>query len=414
MARLLITLNNPLKRDYTLVILLAAAGLISSLLTTSLSGTGLLGGVVFGAVMSVSFAATGISRDFWGAVRFTIVCTAAYFIALFAAVGGQLITQLVIPGERWSMGHAETASPIAFFVGGTVGAFLVLGEWFFLVQPERKWELSAIRGLRWSPVGGVLGAAGSLLSSPAGPPSGLFVIWQTGMGALLGLFSLSLTAPRLTAPQSSSRSVKRTFPIAYKLFFVLLAIWPTYFLIRRISADHSAQHRQEEISKAVSETPLKANLPAVQPVPTWQALVLRKIAGTVPVLPYERSFVATEPNTTVYSVGYQAAMPQVPLDFHPTVSVSVTQYPNSQWATYALKDVPIPNAGIDYAKYVQTVTTLGSPILVNTAWRSKTGTGDLYYYWSSGNNLVVIVFHYAENDEFIRAYLEKYPSSLKA
>src|SRR6185437_2880959 len=97
--------------------------------------------------------------------------------------------------------------------------------------------------LRWSPIGGALGAAGSLLSSPAGPPSGLFVIWQTGMAALLGLFSLSLTAARSATAQSSSRTVKRTFPTAYKLFLVLLVVWPAYFLIRRISADHSAQHR---------------------------------------------------------------------------------------------------------------------------------------------------------------------------
>jgi len=49
---------------------------------------------------------------------------------------------------------------------------------------------------------------------------------------------------------------------------------------------------------------------------------------------------------------------------------------------------------------------------MNTMMRSRDGSGELYYLWPSGNLVVLIEYGMKDvNEEFIRRYLEKHPSS---
>lgn len=412
-------MNATQKRDYTLVLFLAAVGLISGFVTASAMRLVLLKGSVFGVIISVAFVIMGVSRDLWAAVRFVIVCTVSYFFSVFVSffIGAQI--------DQASMSHGTQGSPIAFFVGGSLGAFLVTSEALFVLLPNPGWEKAAIKGLVWSPVGGLLGAIGSMLDSkPADRPFWLFVVWQAGIAALVGFLycrnaATDAASTARAAHIKPARRANRRFQASYIVFFGLIAIVFFYFASKSLIGDHSAVVRQKEIANAMAAAPPTANLPPVQQIPTEQVLLLHPIGGYVPVLPFARAFSGTNylgtqprPSTIVYSVGYQSAPMKNALDLHEVVSVSITEYPNPDWAKFSTKDVPIPNASIQYAQYIQHESQFGNAILVNSGWRTHSGTGDLYYYWASGNKLVLLIFRGPVIGEFLKEYLEKYPSSM--
>ncbi|HEV2342351.1 MAG TPA: hypothetical protein VGS15_11180 [Candidatus Acidoferrales bacterium] len=414
-------MNTAQRHSYKLTVNLAVSGLISGALPPLLGGglAFLLLGGVFGVAISVCLAALDISRRYWDALRFTIVCCGAFFFSAMAT----FFVQLALPWDHWSMGHNPSNSPVAFFIGGTLGAFLVLGEALFLLNPETPWSVSLYQGLRWSPVGGVLGAIGCLFGSQPSEAFSplLFVVWQAGVGAVIGfLFDRQMIAafkpaappaiPKVIAPPTARR-----LPIAYAMFFLLIVGVLSFYSYRMISIDRAAAKRQRRISAAMATAPSAENVPPIIPVAKEDALLMRDIAGNVPVLPNARSMYpvsSTQPPTYNYSVGYQLQPMANGLDYHPVAQVGVTEYPNSDWAKYSLKDIPVPNSAITDEKYIQKVAKFGNTIIENTAWRYPDGRGDLYYYWASGQYAITVrICAPTSDDLFLQAYLEKYPSS---
>lgn len=399
---------------------LAIVGLVSAVLTLfvvnvkSGSFSVAFWGGIFGLVISVYLALTDVSRRFWAAARFVVVCCGAFFSSF-------VVTYWVALNlDRGSMSQDPHESPVAFFVGGSLGAFLVLSEALFLLHPEVPWKLSLLRGLCWSPVGGVLGAIGAVIGgSHFFTP--LFLAWQTGMGALIGfLAARQASVPSmLVRPPTAAKTIAapsaRRLPIAYTIFFVLFVGVFSYFAIRDISTRHAATVRQRRITAAMASAPSATDLPELVPVPLEQALVLQEIVGNGPVLPFSRPMApvsSNEPPTFNYSVSYQKTPMATQLDFHPVVSVFVTQYPNAEWANYHLNDVPVPNAAFFNEKYIHKVKTFGKVIYEDSGWRSPGGQGDLYYYWASGQYLITVIFRGPEvDDQFLQVYLEKYPNS---
>lgn len=398
---------------------LAVVGLVSALLTLfAIRVNGgfwfVFWGGIFGLVISVYLALTDASRRFWAAARFIVVCCGAFYSAFVVTFW------VALNLDRGSASQNPNESPVAFLVGGSLGAFLVLSEALFLLHPEVPWKLSLLRGLCWSPAGGVLGAIGAVFGgSHSFTP--LFLVWQTGMGALIGFLAARqvsvpsrLVRPPVAAKTTAAPSARR-LPIAYMIFFVLFAGVFSYFAFRDISGRHAAAVRQRRITAAMASAPSATNLPQLVPVPVEQALVLHEIAGDVPVLPFSRPMASASSNgppTFNYSVGYQKTPMATRLDFHPVVSVVAAQYPTAEWANYYLKDVPVPNAAFSNEKYIQKVKTFGNVIYEDTSWRSSGGQGDLYYYWASGQYLITVIFRGPEVDNrFLQAYLEKYPSS---
>lgn len=406
---------------------MAIPGLVSGVLTplvVRLHAGGLsffFLGSVFGVVISAYLALTGATLRIWPAIRFTVVCCAAYFFAFLVTFWGQLLLQMA----GLAVSQDPTGSPGAFFLGGTLGGFLVLSEALPLLNPEMPWKASLADALRWSPVGGILGAIGCVLGSsrPTGEFNTLvFVVWQTGMGGLIGFVAarqgivVHKSPPPPSAPQKAAPPLARSLPIAYTIFFVSIMGLFSYYVVRDIYAEHAAAVRQRQSAAATAAAPSALNLPPIIPVPAEQALVVHDIDGNVPVLPYGTPMhqaSSTEPPTYDYSIGYQQRPMASRLDFHPVVQVFVTQYPNPEWAKYRLKDVPIPNSGYFYAKDIRKVTKFANVIYENFGWRYPNGTGDLYYYWASGQYLVTVKFTGATvDDQFLQAYLEKHPSSL--
>jgi hypothetical protein len=87
------------------------------------------------------------------------------------------------------------------------------------------------------------------------------------------------------------------------------------------------------------------------------------------------------------------------------VQVTVTEYPNFEWAKYQVRNTPMPNELIEHRDIDLNVIKFGSIIYQEAP----------YSFWSSGNRLISLSFwgdSSAVEEEFLKAYLEKYPSSL--
>lgn len=206
------------KASFNGVMLLTLAGLLSGLLTIAVSYTNprypsqFLLGAPSGVLIASCLAALGILRDSGRIIRLILVATVAYFLSFFVAFffQGAFLSIFMTYSEKLAI------SPIALFVGGVAGAFILIGEVVFLprIQPKsRALQLA----LLWSLLGGALAVGGAALGPSLGAALlrfvhslglasltklpedalnsadqtrllfSLYLVWQTGMGFVLGL-----------------------------------------------------------------------------------------------------------------------------------------------------------------------------------------------------------------------------------
>jgi hypothetical protein len=194
---------------------LSLAGLLSGLVTAGLVyPTGKLGwnvlGAPFGAVMAVALAMCGVLRGLWKAILLPVATAAAFYLSFMKAG----IVEIKFPWQIWSTGELTPPEPVALFVGGFVGGFLVLGIILILIHAEVGIRTLALKMAIGSLVGGILGVIGWSLGPSLGmviwsgvrdvgltAPTesfqnalgesshrdSLFVVWQTGMALLLAI-----------------------------------------------------------------------------------------------------------------------------------------------------------------------------------------------------------------------------------
>jgi hypothetical protein len=203
------------KRDRKLMLLTASAGLLAALI--SICGAYPLGrhglhffpGAAFGAIISGCFALRRYLRDVWKAIAITATSTFAYYASMQTAAGVELYSPFALR-ER----EDATVSAAALFAGGLVGAFLVLCAVSLLLDSETAWRHRVLKSVYWSPVGGVLGIVGwvgpslgmalwsvfhsmgltvpgetfqNALYGQTSHVYSLWVVWQIGLGFVLGL-----------------------------------------------------------------------------------------------------------------------------------------------------------------------------------------------------------------------------------
>jgi hypothetical protein len=387
-------------------------------------------GFVFGAVVSAHFWLFRGVRSAFGVIGFIATCTVAYTVSVFATMWTPFRLQIL--NFSGSGSGAVDSSP--FLIGGFLGAAILCAGMHFFLAPSKNWPKFLLKAVCISVACGFLGvlgwAAGEQLSNARWLPTdqeayALYIIWQTGAAALLGLLlspqETLAVAPVGVRPASVPLQTKtgRTMPsVAAIIFLVLVVATLAWFITQQVyrervgrrwaAAQRAAQQAAQQ--RLAAARPSSQDLPAIVELPIEQVLILKPIAGHPCSshfqwkLPGNSDFV---PYTAQYKRSETAGDAEVSF-----ASVDVRLYPNSDWAVYATKKGIMWNLEAQNPSAVTTVTKFGYKVIMNTLWRFPNGDGDLYFYWASGNKFLQVTFHGPEEDEFLNEYLALYPSSL--
>lgn len=171
-----------------------------------------------------------------------------------------------------------------------------------------------------------------------------------------------------------------------------------------------------------SREPAKSteNLPAVQPRPIEQALILGPINGyaesgaVMSRIAAQEKYWQWDPWTSsqvavprlLYTIRYQK--PDVTNSPISKITAQVWEYPNAEWAKYQLNATPFGDPPITYPRQIKKVAKFGNTVLVN----ALPGGAVPLVYWPSTTRVIVLHYSGKEDDEFARQYLAQYPRSL--
>lgn len=193
-----------------------------------------------------------------------------------------------------------------------------------------------------------------------------------------------------------------------------------YFHIEPLPSDVAKVFREAERhrhSERLRDIPSLKNLPAIEPIKTEQALILEQIGGLIPGKPegWKPWRSPEEASQFVPEMDFRVEYVAQKDDDTPAVIVQVQQFPNDTWPLYFAKWSPIP--GLLREENPDLVLTrvrkFKNRVVMDRQFRFPDETGRLWFFWPSGNNLVNITYASKEvGEEFLRRYLEKYPSSL--
>lgn len=256
----------------------------------------------------------------------------------------------------------------------------------------------------------------------------LAVVWQVGVALSLGLM-MSIERKVACAdlrPVSLARPVRifsgMALTLVSVLFFFTIFAFLGWYGLRFVQAEQAHAHRLEALKKSRAETPSVENLPPIQPMTVGQALVLEDLGGFFaeePRLSTSRGELKTFgdfapiPPLIEYSVDY---VPQkdAPIGSHqPRVTAQVSQFPNAAWARYNAKYPSGFNVALNELKDLVIVTKFGNRIVMNATMRYSDGGGRLEFLWPCGDVVVTLRYETREvNEEFLKRYLDKYPSAL--
>jgi hypothetical protein len=401
---------------------------------------GIFVGDIFGAVISVYFWVFLRTRSVAKLIEFILASTFAYIVALYATM---FSSEFIGFSSHTSAnaGSLETPPIGAFFLGGASGAFILLIAALLLFSSRvDPWRV-VLRALLWSIVGGVLGVLGwasgpflgqavlsalgqrAVLSSPGDAGTGyyysLYLVWQTGMGLVLGIL-LAQEAVQVTSfPDSISRSRIRSpqaVRVARLCSVAIVVLVLAYFARREIPDHYQSVRWHRAYWKHVAETPSLENLQKVGAVPADQMLILNQIGEYVPGRANvgesnpalnAKTGAPRVPRAQCYVIRY--GLPGAPdggPGVGPHVDVQVQEYPNEAWAKFELGEQGFATNLADIEK----PTKFGNRILAQTKFVGR--GGDAFYFWSSANRLVILQFSSGDPDEFLKEYLGRYPSSL--
>jgi hypothetical protein len=243
----------------------------------------------------------------------------------------------------------------------------------------------------------------------------LWPLWQVTLAFYFGVAvwvnDIGLRSSSSTQDDEAHRAGR---PNRFAILFVLVACCVTIAIWANRSAtkmQSASQQETENISAAIaqsnSQAPPMVALQQKQPIPVEQVLIMDTIGGWKPYLPGSRqqdgrlpsTGAAASPRHIVYSASYAQ-----PNDDH-SLDVQVTQYPNSDWARYELRNTPMPNERFNQSKQIQLINESGNKFYAE----------EMYRYWSSGDRLIFLRCDGvlpADIEKFVKAYLSRYPSSI--
>jgi hypothetical protein len=416
----------------------SATGLVSGVLTacslTYLSALGPLIGSIFGAAMAICLS---LRQRTWSGLRI-ISLIASAMMAHFAAVWspiGLLYVQRLLHIES-GQGDSNDFSPEKFAMAGFVGAFVFILAVLFLFYQEKGSRVPAKAAALALP-GALLGLLSAFASNAIQEvvaqwitPStswvfkpeqlySAYLIWQTGMALVLAaLLPQNATLP-LNAQGDFITPSQTSLSIGGKIFVAFMLAAAFFLGLMEIHDSYRAAYQQRQVAKSRRDAPSTQNLPEIKSQPIQQALILNEIAGyaesgaEVSRVPAQREYKGTDSGylssaavvRMLYSVHYQKA--GIASGVAQGVTVQVWEYPNAEWAKYQLRNTPFAAATALIPEKIKTVKKFGNSVLENGE-----GINSQYIYWSSANRLIVLHYSGQTDEEFVRQYLSRYPSSL--
>lgn len=429
------------------IAILALLGLVSALLSIFVpalltaprsplfvgSSLGVFPGDVFGAVIAVYFLTYAGVRSVAKAIGLVVASTFAYFVAWLSGMFlGMFASGAMGIQSNWDTDSAELRPDMVapVLVAGVLGAFLVLTAVLRLYSAETSWRRVMSKSLPWSLVGGLLALVGwglgpslgvlvwsSLNSYQLGPNEDIGyaarsmnlnqysanIIWQTGIGMILGI---TLSEARLVPTTANAGAIpKQKLKPSNAFLLALMAVSLAWFVIPSLPNDYQEMrwhraHREELAAGPISHVPKIDTTPAdTMLIPAPIGKYLPEQARTV------RSTIEQD-----YSVRYSLSeRPSAgSSSIEPHVDVEVQDWP-SGWARFEL---PLQGQGFSKIAHqnangasVEERTKFGNRLLF------KRGP-EAHYAWMSNDRIVLMKFYSVDPDEFLKKYLEKYPSTL--
>jgi hypothetical protein len=379
-------------------------------------------GHIFGLVLAAYYWIVLDSRSIAKALGFVFASTAAFAAAWW-------LTFWI--SSRFGKISGDPPGPLpAFFLGGAVGAFLIVFA-AQLLFGSCNVRHALMLSLGWCSLGGVLGALGwalgpslgkgasFLVGSPAAQGAdslanysfSCFLTWQTGMGQILDnlLASERVTSESDLNPTALPRS---TLGFSFALLLVASAFAVGWVAKQEFTKEPTGQFLSGRTGRVADQAPLLENLPRVESVSVSQILIPQPVAGYVPtstVFLGERPATydpatekPTSPRNREYAAHYAGADATGGLASR-YVDVNIQEFPDSDWAKWMLRKQTVP----PFAS--EKIASFSSVVFAN---RPAANSNDAVFVWISGRFMVRVQFIRAVSDDFLKAYLQKYPSSL--
>ena len=431
---------------FATIAILALLGLLSALLSILVpallteprspffvgSSLGVFPGDVFGAVIAVYFLTFAGVRSVAKAIGLVVASTFAYFVAWLSGVFlGMFASGAMGIQSNWNTDSAELLPDMVapVLIAGVLGAFLVLTAVLRLYSAEASWRRVMSKSLPWSLVGGLLALVGwglgpsigvlvwsSLNSYQLGPNEDIGyaarsmnlnqysanIIWQTGMGMILGI--MLSEAPLVSITAGAGAIPKQKLKPSNAFLLALMAVSLALFLIPSLPNEYQNMrwhraHREELAAGPIS------HVPKIDTTPADAILLLTPIGKYLP----EQARAARSTIEQAYSVRYSlSGSPSTgPSSVEPHVDVEVQDWP-AGWAKFEVENQgqgfsKIAHQNADGAS-VEERTEFGNRILFKR-------DPEAHYAWKSNDRIVLMKFYSVDPDEFLQKYLEKYPST---
>jgi len=239
----------------------------------------------------------------------------------------------------------------------------------------------------------------------------LELVWQIALAFCLGtallLKHLNLPGlPRAASGEAVVWGAKRF--LAFVPLVIFLAITAGWSHNERQSYGKRMQElearRQAALAQSLAETPSFDNLPTIVEKPAEELLVLKEIGGMSPYAANQKLFPEDRKVPVSESRRYRLSY----VGGEGNIGVTVTEFPTAEWAKYSVRNIPRPNIFIDSPESVRRAVRFGNNVY-------DFGLG---ICWPSGNRIINLdtsglSTHTPQPlDEVLKAYLQKYPSSL--
>jgi len=431
--------------SWALLALLALTSAILCIAPPSLGGwlEVLYVGTVYGILLGVYFVTCRGIRSAPRLIAFVVVSAVAWPIAYF----GSFEAAGHIPGGIVHHGDAVyPAFPLIAFGGALGGAALLIPVILLLKPSSVSWRAAFVKallgillsgivgGIAWE-LGPTLGSAiwALLPTAPLPQPesygmAALFFVWQPVIALFIGW---ATSESRKSVPIQTSEvksEVGAPAPhtsgsVGRRTFVVIVASLVALSLTRIIPVRLRLAHRDRALAKMRGSRPSAVDLPVAQPMSEEEALILKQIEDYQPghamknveLVSHEKGFerAGSMYFTTLYTKTGEP-VPQRPLTPKQYISVVVQQYPNTAWAQYFAEYPPNRYNSFDNPKQHAIVAQFNNRVRSNQLERSPGQTWyPLYYMWPNGDCVTTVEYYTPEeNLEIVRAYLEKYPSSI--